>query len=142
MLPTGFVLVPQPDMNMVLAPHLLSLANGIERVHAEFARLAGPNCSYIRRVAQLVGICGLASYVSSAATSGAQHLGPAVSKVARHLGTLQYNRRNLAHAWETAYPRKSHAASIRLLCDRIRIIATNPWMAVPHVTAVIQKVNA
>ena len=53
MIRTGIVFVPSPSLDMVVSPHLLSLANGFGRVDSELKRLATPECGYLEYVETL-----------------------------------------------------------------------------------------
>ena len=53
MLRTGIVFVPSPSLDMVVSPHLLSLANGFGCVDSELARLASPACGCLEYVETL-----------------------------------------------------------------------------------------
>ena len=53
MIRTGIVFVPKPSLDMVVSPHLLSLANGFGRVDSELKRLATPECGYLEYVETL-----------------------------------------------------------------------------------------
>ena len=44
---TGIIFVTNPSLDMIVSPHLLSLANGFGRVDSELARLASPACGYL-----------------------------------------------------------------------------------------------
>ena len=50
---TNTIFVTEPSLDMIVSPHLLSLANGFGCVDSELARLASPACGYLEYIGAL-----------------------------------------------------------------------------------------